>query len=336
MTRLRVAVVAVDLSAPVAGRGDEGWTPPPAAGLDAAAALAALVRSLGHRVEVAPVTWSALDRLDRLEADVALPLCDGLGRDGYPGVEVLEALARRGIPCAGADAPFLLLGLDKGRSRARLAARGVPIPRGAVVDHEPLDLAACGPGPWLVKPREAGGSVGIDDRSVAGRPDDLVAAVARTVGVYGAAVVEELLPGPELSVVVLGRPGRALPPAAVAWDDDAPAARRVLTFQAKHDPEAAEHAWWLECPAPLPADVVAGVARTAVAAHDALGGVGHSRVDLRLDAAGAPRVLEVNPDPTLLPTATRDARGLYALALGAAGISYAAHVAWLLEDALSR
>ena len=55
------------------------------------------------------LTYATLDaRLDALarSCDVALNL-DGIeGRDGYPGVEVVEALAARGVPCTGAGREF--------------------------------------------------------------------------------------------------------------------------------------------------------------------------------------------------------------------------------------
>lgn len=336
---MRVAVLALDLAQAPPGRGDEAWTPPvcgrgDAAGAhgDAAAAMAALARALGHEVVVVRLAYPTLDRLDDLRCDVALNLCEGLGRDGFPGVEVVEALGARGVPCAGADRDFLLLGLDKALARARLARRGVPVPRGVVVDDAtPLEALDALRPPLVVKPREGGGSVGL---AVA---LDAAAARARTAAAratYGGLLVEELVQGPELSVPVLGAGPtlRVLPAVEVAFAPEVPPADRVLRFADKHAPPGD---WWLEAPPRLPGDLVRQAEATARAAYEALGGRGHGRVDLRLGSDG-PVVLEVNPNPSLEPALRREEQGLYARSLAAAGVSLVEWLQRLLDDALAR
>lgn len=335
---MRVAVVALDLTAATPGRGDEAWEPPATASdVDAALAAAALARALGHRTEVLRLGYAELDRLDTLEADVAVNLCEGIGRDGYPGVEVLEALAARGIPCAGADRDFLLLGLDKGAARARLARRGVPVARGVVVDDAPdaLDAVARLAAPVVVKPREGGGSTGLE---VVARPDDVRAAVEAARATYGALVVEELVQGPEVSVPLLGAGERlrVLPAVEVAFGDDVAPDARVLRFADKHDPASLEVArWWLEHPPRLLERDLVRVGDVARAAYEALGGCGHGRVDLRVGPDG-PVVLEVNPNPSLEPVLVREEQGLYARSLAAAGVPLVAWMRLLLDDALAR
>ncbi|MCO5168328.1 MAG: hypothetical protein M9894_18465 [Planctomycetes bacterium] len=329
---MRVAVLALDLAAAPPGRGDEAWTPPAGAHgpahADAASAVAALARALGHEVEVLRLTYPTLDRLDDLRCDVAVDLCEGLGRDGFPGVEVVEALAARGLPCAGADRGFLLLGLDKALARARLARRGVPIPRGVVLDDAaPLDALDALRPPLVVKPREGGGSVGV---AVAADLPDARGAAAAARATYGGVVVEELVAGPELSVPVLA--GRVLPAVEVAFAPEVPALARVLAFADKHAPPGT---WWLEAPPRVAPDLVRRAEAVARAAYDALGGVGHGRVDLRLGPDG-PVVLEVNPNPSLEPALRREEQGLYARSLAAAGVSRVEWLRVLLDDALAR
>lgn len=331
---MKVAVLALDLAAPVRGRGDEDWVPPPGPpGVDAAAAIELLARALGHEAELLRLRYPDLDRLDDLRCDVAVNLCDGIGRDGYPGIEVVEALGARGIPCAGADRDFLALGLDKAAVRRRLDARGLRVAPGLAVEREEdlRGLAALRP-PLVVKPREGGGSVGL---GVAATAAEAAALVARAHATYGGLVVEELVAGPELSVAIVGTgaAARVLPPVEVAFADDVPPTARVLGFEDKHAP--AREGWWLECPARVAPDRLEDVLRTARAAYDAVGGCGHGRVDLRLADAG-PVVLEVNPNPLLEPTLTREEQGLYGTALRAGGVSLAEWLRLLLEDALAR
>lgn len=336
-------MLALDLATPAPGRGQEVWEPPRLAPhVDAPEALALLSRGLGHEVEVARVTYATLDeRLDALarSCDVALNLCDGIGRDGFPGVEVVEALAARGVPCAGAGRDFLLVGVDKALARARLRRRGLRVAPGVVVDDD-LDggalrrLAALRP-PLVIKPREGGGSVGVE---VVVEPADVRARVEAARARYGGLVVEELVAGPELSVAVLGRGERlrVLPAVEVVFADGTPLEARALLFDDKHDPATLEAGrWWLECPATRPAAERALVEAAARAAYEALDGDGHGRVDLRLTPEG-PVILEVNPNPSLEPVLRRDEQGLYARALTAGGVSLLEWVRTLIEDALER
>lgn len=335
---MRVVVLALDLAAPGVGRGDEAWEPPPddGAALDPAEACALLARAAGHEAQVLRLGYGALEQLDALDARdlVALNLVEGVGRDGDPGVEVIEALHARGVPVAGADRDFLLLGLDKAVARERLARRGVPVAPGVVIDDAPdaLDALARLRPPLVVKPREGGGSAGlevvVDARAVR-------SAVEQARRTYGGLVVEELVAGPEVSVALLGSGERlrVLPPVEVAYADDAPPAVRVLRFADKHGEPTGR--WWLEQPPRLSGAALEEVVVTARAAYEALGGCGHGRVDLRLGPSG-PVVLEVNPNPSLVPTLVREEQGLYARALAAGRVSLVAWVRLLIDDALAR
>jgi D-alanine-D-alanine ligase len=57
---------------------------------------------------------------------------------------------------------------------------------------------------------------------------------------------------------------------------------------------------------------------------------GYARVDFRCDANGQPWILEINPNPCLLPDAG------FAAALEQAGIGYDSALQRILEDALAR
>jgi D-alanine-D-alanine ligase len=331
-----VAVVALALDE-VTGRGDERpGLAPEGEGPAPVDAVAALVRALGHRVEVVRVGYRTLARLEALAVDVALDLTDGIGRDGEPGVEVGELLRRRGVPVTGATPEARLLGDDKGRMRARLAKRGLPVAPGLVVADSAESQAevegAPGEGPWVLKPREGGGGVGVE---VVRERGALAGRVAAALAVYGALVLESFVDGPELSVTLLS--GRALPAVAIDWwDDDVAPHDRVLGFVAKHDPDNGPE-WGIQEPPPLPADEVAAAEALAGAAWAAVSGPqgprGLGRVDLRRGPTGWV-VLDVNPAPAFQPTLLRADQGLVATALRAGGVSYLELVRRLLAEAV--
>ncbi|GAA3465253.1 ATP-grasp domain-containing protein [Saccharothrix longispora] len=91
--------------------------------------------------------------------------------------------------------------------REVLREAGLPQPACAVVsDVDGARAALTGPGPWIVKPRDAMGSVGV---SLVSGVDDLPAAVAALPDASGPFLVEEFVTGPEYSaegVFVGGEP----------------------------------------------------------------------------------------------------------------------------------
>jgi hypothetical protein len=85
-----------------------------------------------------------------------------------------------------------------------------------------------------------------------------------------------------------------------------------------------------QCPADLPPKLAAEVRRIALSAWRLVGGQGYGRVDMRIDAAGKPWILEVNANPDIAPDA-----GLARMA-AVAGIEYPALVRTLCELGLER
>jgi D-alanine-D-alanine ligase len=86
----------------------------------------------------------------------------------------------------------------------------------------------------------------------------------------------------------------------------------------------------VRCPAEIDASLAAELSRLAVAAFRATGCRDYARVDFRLDAQGAPMILEVNPNPDLDPSAG------VARAMRVAGQDYAETLAALVRQALAR
>src|SRR5688572_29119195 len=111
--RLRVAVLIADPHAPFQGRGDENHD---YAGAEAAdRAFLQAVEDAGYEPIFVPVHLANVDETIRsLDCDAVINLCDGtgIGGDGLPGVEVIDALEWRGMPYTGARADFYRLGSD--------------------------------------------------------------------------------------------------------------------------------------------------------------------------------------------------------------------------------
>ncbi len=123
---MRVTVLALDLTLPVQGRGDEDYEPP-AVVTDPRPLLLRLLADQGHAVELLELGYGNLHELDALTCDVAFNLCDGVGRDGFPGVEVLELLEANAIPFTGLTRSSARSGFERQGSPIRVAgASSIP------------------------------------------------------------------------------------------------------------------------------------------------------------------------------------------------------------------
>ena len=326
------------------GRGDELFD---YAGADAAdtAFLAAV-----HRAGFASATMHAagLDDIDavvdRLDCDVVINLCDGAGptRDGLPGLEALAALERRGLPYTGSGAEGYAIGCDKIEMKQRMAAVGVPTPawQRFTAPDERLSPALAAVFPLFVKPRDSGGSVGIDLGSVVADEIALRVRLVRVCATYGEALVEQFIDGREITVGVvdLARGVRAFPPLEVVFGEAFPAHRGIRTFETKYDTHSPlYHGFQLDCPADLPPALDRRLRTLSRRAWQAVCGRGYGRVDFRLDAAGRPFALEVNANCSLEYSPTdRLECALLPIAAAAGGMPFERLLRTLVADALRR
>jgi D-alanine-D-alanine ligase len=226
--------------------------------------------------------------LERHAPDVVFNLCEApLGRpDREPHVaSLLEWL---GVRFTGCGSETLALCRRKDRLNPILRAAGVPVPRSFPPSQPSF--------PCLVKPAAEDGSAFLGHDSVCESALDLDRALARA---EAPALVEEFLPGREFAVSLWGRSE----PEHVSIGETVFAnGLRLVTYAAKWEEESADFAdspllYDSPIEPALRAQIVA-VARAAwrvVEARQAL------RIDIRLDAAGHPRVLDVNPNMEMGP-----------------------------------
>jgi D-alanine-D-alanine ligase len=148
--------------------------------------------------------------------------------------------------------------------------------------------------------------------------------VAELLEVYEQPVIiEEFLPGAEFTcgVVGNGRDARVLPIVAIRFDALPEGAVPIYGFEAKWIWDTPEQPLRIfECPASIDGSLREAIERVTLRAYHALGCHDWSRVDVRLDAAGIPHVVEVNPLPGILPNP--EDNSCLPKAAAAAGIGY--------------
>lgn len=270
-------------------------------------ALESAIESLGHRPLRLGSPHALLARLaggSKLPIDCVFNLAEGFGgRNREAWTPVLLELA--GIPALGSDALSLSLSLDKAWANRHLAAVGIPVaPQIVIGDPSAAHrIALPAPFPLFVKPRWEGTAKGIRTSSKVVDRDALAREVERIlVDYHQPALVEAFVPGPEYTVSLIGNgPPACLPAVQRALDRET-----GIGIHALEGPGRGASARRREpvTPGRLDAGLEAKLAELAVRAFEALECRDFARVDFRLDAAGEPVFLEINPLPTFATDGT--------------------------------
>jgi D-alanine-D-alanine ligase len=270
------------------------------------------------------------ERLRRSDVDIVFNIAEGLhgpNREAH----VPAICEFYGVSYSGSDPFTLSLCLHKARTKQMLAASDVPT-AGFVLVETVDELAALAAGrsapavryPLFLKPVQEGSSKGITERNFVRGPDELVARGSELLRLYQQPVlVEEYLPGAEFTCGVLGNgpEARVLPPVAIRFDTLPAGAVPVYGFEAKWVWDTRDHPLEIfECPARIPDGLRAAIEAVTLRAYHVLGCRDWSRIDVRLDATGAPNVIEVNPLPGILPDPAENS--CLPKAARAAGLSY--------------
>lgn len=215
------------------------------------------------------------------------------------------ALEGMGITFTGAPAAAIWLTTDKIKTRAVLAAAGIPVAPGGLLDLARPDVLERVPPPWIVKPACEDASVGLEDNPVCACREEALARAAGLARRFPGQpiLVERYLPGREFNVSVLeGEDGpEVLPVAEMTFLDYPPDMPRIMGYDAKwvEDTFAYDHTARSFAESAEDGPLYNRLREVALAAWSLSGIAGYGRVDMRLDESGEPCVLEVNANPCI-------------------------------------
>ncbi|HUR91628.1 MAG TPA: D-alanine--D-alanine ligase [Gemmatimonadaceae bacterium] len=232
-------------------------------------------------------------------ADVLfLALHGGQGEDGT--IQAMLDMAKKRYTGSGHLASALAM--DKDLSKVLFRAAGVgtpdwlmaPATREEVVERLGL--------PVVVKPSKQGSTVGL---AVVKKADDLAAAIDEAFRYDDEVMIEEFIPGRELTVGILG--DEVLPVGEIISKNE------IYDYEAKYTAGMAVEVF----PADIPAAVSDDAQRQAMAAFRALKLGGYARIDFRMAADNSLYCLEANTLPGMTELS------LIPQAAAAVGISFA-------------
>ena len=268
--------------------------------------------ALPEGARVPAVAVSAVANADAInQAEVVfLALHGGPGEDGT--IQALLDLA--GKPYTGSGVLASALAMNKAMSKRVFEREGIPTPEWMLLTRDAgaptVDAQALGGYPLVVKPNQEGSTVGL---SIVTRPEDLPEALDQAFDYGPEVLVEQYIPGRELTVALLGEevlPIVEIRPQGGHYD-----------YDSKYTAGMSEYF----CPADLPADLAQRIGELGRRAAQVLGCRGVVRADFRLSPAGEPFCLEVNTIPGMTPTS------LVPMAARARGMTYDQLVNRMLE-----
>jgi len=269
---------------------------------------------LGYRATAVDMSRDVARVLADLTPDVVVNALHGpLGEDGcIQGLlEIMGLAYTHSGPRASAVA------MHKPTAKTLMAAAGIPVPAGKVVSLDEAASRHVLTPPYIIKPASEGSSFGVH---IVRPGDNKYPGTLRDGWTYGdELVVEEFIPGKELTVGVIG--GRAL------TVTDIVAHTQFYDYDAKYSKGGSAHT----LPAQIPSTVFERAMSLAVDCHNVLGCRGVTRTDFRYDdtkpGSDGLYVLEINTQPGMTPTSLVPEQAAHC------GMSFNELVAWMVEDA---
>ena len=264
------------------------------------------LRSVGYEVTLLGLKRDvpAFQRkLRRLNPDVIFNQYEDVVHGALYEVSVATLMQMMGYPLTGS--PPLALGLYryKGMASSLLQGAGVPVPAQTVSLEQVKDVDDVRwRFPVIAQPSQEHSGFGLDRTAVLYSKSALRKRIGELLRKYHQpALVQTFLPGREFNVSIIGgRRLRVLPLAEVDYSKLPEGIPPIMSYAAKFIETSEEYRKTsVICPAEVEPELAREISATALRAFRAVSLWGYGRVDIRLDEAGRPCVLEVNCNPCI-------------------------------------
>ena len=290
-----------------------------------------------HDVTLIEANEEAYLKFLQVQPDIVFNIAEGLHGPSREA-QIPAMLEMLGIPYTGSDPLTLGICLDKSRTKEILSYHRIATPRFIVINS--LDQLSSSKNffPCIVKPLYEGSSKGIFNSSVVYSNEELYSQVQKVIVEYEEpALLEEYLKGREFTVAVLGNDDniQVLPIVEIRFDSLPDGVNHIYSYEAKWIWDTIENPIDVhECPAKISMALRKEIERISIATYRVLRCRDWCRIDIRLDDAGKPYILELNPLPGILPDP--EEHSCFPQAARAAGMDYDTMINAVLRAAIER
>jgi len=230
-------------------------------------------------------------------------LCDeGFSNDARKELHVPALLEMLKIPYTGANPQCLAFCYDKSLVRGISREMNISVPDAFYLKPSDNIYEMNFPFPVIIKPNMGDSSFGITQRSVAHNLEEMINAIDEIRNVIGAGssiLVEEFLPGKDLSIGMVGNLPNNINILPIIEEDysalpeDLP---KICGYEAKWDPSSPY--WKIKSIlADIPESIQKYIEESSLQLFERLECRDYCRFDWRLDNDGDPHLLEINPNP---------------------------------------
>ncbi len=278
-------------------------------------AIRSAIETDGHHTQFIPFDSTLPEKIKAYCPDICFNIAEGAGGDAREA-QVPALLEMLHVPYTASRVLANALALDKTMTKRIWRDMGLPTAafQEFATGDEALSPHLCFP--LFVKPAREGTGMGMDGDSIVHDEAQLRRRVRWVIQNYRQpALVEDYLPGREFTVGVMGRPGAArFTPHPELYGPDGFHRFPVLEVDnsrsitpgvygnlAKTLHEGEDGYPGFICPAEVDPALARQLQELAIQGHQAVGALDVSRLDIRLDALGQPRLIEINSLPGLSP-----------------------------------
>jgi D-alanine-D-alanine ligase len=259
---------------------------------------------LFHNVTMIEANENAFENFKNVRPDIVFNVAEcanGISREA----QIPAMLDMLQIPYTGSDPLTLTTCLDKARAKEVLSYHNIPTAKFLLIESIE-DIANFSlKFPVMIKPVAEGSSKGIFNSSLVKNINELTDRLSTNLEIYNQPfLVEEYLPGREFTVALIGNNSdtEVLPIVEINLHELPKELAPIYSYEAKWIADTRENPLNIfSCPANIDKTLYEKIEDIALRTYKVLRCKDWSRVDVRLDAAGEPNIIEVNPLPGILP-----------------------------------
>jgi D-alanine-D-alanine ligase len=282
---------------------------------------------------------SLLNDLIKLKSriDFVFNLCDeGFTNEPRKELHIPALLEMLNIPYTGANPQALAYCYDKSLVRGIARELGIPVADAVFIKAEDNVFEMNIDFPVIAKPNYGDSSIAITAANVADNIEELNDAIIRireTLGYDKPIIVEEFLPGKEVTIGIIGNPPESytfLPFAEEDYSQLPAGLPQICGYEAKWIESSPYFKLLRSIPVNLPEETEKMITEQCLKLFERLECRDYARFDWRFDQHGVPKLLEVNPNPGWCWD------GHLAKMAGIKGLEYAEMLSLILQTAEQR